>query len=386
MRNFSLGYRSKVIFIIMGSVIVFASLLYSNYIKEQLAIKEMNETNLWAQAYNMKVLDRYYNYEESQIIINILNNIPAVPTIMTDEYLNVIESVLIDEKVLHDPVKLRRKLEEMSNSGQSPIKIRDPDGTISYVFYGNSTLLQTILYFSYIQLIVIAIFIVFAFITFRTSKHDEQNRVWIGLAKETAHQLGTPTSSLLGWIEYLKTQPIDQSAVEEMGKDVSRLIKVADRFSKIGSTTQLVPRNICEVVASTINYFQSRIPKNVSLEFDPKSTVPLQGMINDALFEWVIENLLKNALDALQGKGTITVNIEARDKWIDVDVKDTGKGMPRNSFKRIFEPGFTTKTRGWGLGLSLSKRIIEEYHHGKIFVKESEIDKGTTIRAMIKRL
>ena len=197
---------------------------------------------------------------------------------------------------------------------------------------------------------VITAFILLGFIAFRSSKHDEQNRVWIGLAKETAHQLGTPTSSLLGWIEYLRSQDVDQSAVEEMNKDLTHLMKIVDRFSKIGSETPLTPANI-----------------------------------NAALFEWVVENLMKNSLDALQGHGSIDVRISSDDKNVMIDVKDTGKGIPKGNWKRIFEPGFTTKTRGWGLGLSLSRRIVEEYHQGKIAVIDSEIGKGTTIRITLKR-
>ena len=385
MRKLSLGYRSKLIFIAMGSIIVLASLLYANYIKNQIAHKEKKEIQLWLMAYNSLQWGDYYSFNR-ELINFVQNDVLSIPYITINEYNQVIDSHLIDPKILENPKKLRRKLEQMSGGDHPPLERIMPDGSMLLVFYDDSTLLKSILYYSYIQLAVIAIFVGFAFITFRSSKHDEQNRVWIGLAKETAHQLGTPTSSLLGWIEYLKDQPIDQTAVEEMSKDVTRLIKVANRFSKIGSSTQLMPRNIYDVVASMVSYFRSRIPKNVTLDFDQHATMPVQGLINDSLFEWVIENLLKNALDALQGQGNIAVCISAGDKWISIEVKDTGKGMSRSNFKRIFEPGFTTKTRGWGLGLSLSKRIIEEYHHGKIFVKESEVNKGTTIRVMIKRL
>ena len=206
------------------------------------------------------------------------------------------------------------------------------------------------------------------------------------LAKETAHQLGTPISSLLGWIEYLKTQHIDPSVVEEMNKDLTRLMKVADRFSKIGSETVLSPANVNEVVGSSVMYFRTRIPRNVTLSYNGLAIAPVQAMINGALFEWVVENLLKNSLDALQGQGEIDVRISDDLEWVYIDVKDTGKGIPKSNFKRIFEPGFTTKTRGWGLGLSLSRRIIEEYHKGRIYVVDSEPGRGTTIRIALKRL
>lgn len=260
------------------------------------------------------------------------------------------------------------------------------NGSRFYIFYGNSRLQKTLTVFPFVQLAVIVIFIGFGFLTFRSSQEDEQNKVWIGLAKETAHQLGTPISSLLGWIEYLKTQHIDPSVVEEMNKDLTRLMKVADRFSKIGSETVLSPANVNEVVGSSVMYFRTRIPRNVTLSYNGLAIAPVQAMINGALFEWVVENLLKNSLDALQGQGEIDVRISDDLEWVYIDVKDTGKGIPKSNFKRIFEPGFTTKTRGWGLGLSLSRRIIEEYHKGRIYVVDSEPGRGTTIRIALKRL
>lgn len=204
------------------------------------------------------------------------------------------------------------------------------------------------------------------------------------MAKETAHQLGTPISSLLGWLEYLRSQEIDPSVVDEMQKDLTRLMKVADRFSKIGSETELSPANINEVVGNCVLYFRTRVPRNVSLTYNGLAMAPMEAMINSALFEWVVENLLKNALDALQGQGSIDVHISEKDSWVYVDVKDTGKGIAKSNIKRIFDPGFTTKTRGWGLGLSLSKRIVEEYHNGKIGVLTSEVGKGTTIRIAVQ--
>ena len=235
------------------------------------------------------------------------------------------------------------------------------------------------------QLIIIIVFAVLVYLAFSSIKQNEQNRVWVGLAKETAHQLGTPTSSLLGWVEYLRSQPVDQMAVEEMSKDLTHLMKVVDRFSKIGSETQLSSVNINEVVGDVIIYFNRRIPRNVMLNYNGLAMAPIRASINDALFEWVIENLLKNSLDALQGHGDITVNISEDDKFVYVDVTDTGKGIPKGNWTRIFEPGFTTKTRGWGLGLSLSRRIIEEYHKGKIGVLHSELGSGTTIRITLNR-
>ncbi|MEF9950556.1 MAG: ATP-binding protein, partial [Mucinivorans sp.] len=238
----------------------------------------------------------------------------------------------------------------------------------------------------YIQLGLIAVFITFVFFIFSSSKQSEQNRVWVGMAKETAHQLGTPTSSLMGWIEYLRDQPLPPDIVNDIERDVVRLGKVVDRFSKIGSDTNLSPHNIQQIVTSTVQYFQTRIPRAVTINYQVCADEPYQAQVNEALFEWVLENLMKNALDAMAGKGEITVRLSNKDKTLRIDIKDTGKGIPKSSWRKIFHPGFTTKTRGWGLGLSLSRRIIEEYHKGKIFVLRSEIDRGTTMRVVLRRL
>ena len=216
-------------------------------------------------------------------------------------------------------------------------------------------------------------------------KQGEQSRVWVGLAKETAHQLGTPTSSLLGWIEYLREQPVDQMAVDEMQKDLTHLMKIVDRFSKIGSETPLTAESLNEVVGNSVMYFRKRIPRNVTLDYNGLAIDTVKAKINVTLFEWVVENLMKNALDALQGYGSITVTIGSDKRHAWVEVSDTGKGIQKSKWKRIFEPGFTTKTRGWGLGLSLSRRNIEEYHKGKIAVGYSELGKGTTFRITLKK-
>ena len=236
------------------------------------------------------------------------------------------------------------------------------------------------------QWLIIFIFILFTYIALQSTKQDEQNRVWIGLAKETAHQLGTPTSSLLGWIEYLRTQEVDPSVVDEMNKDLLHLMKIVDRFSKIGSETVLTPMSVNEVVGETVMYFRNRVPRNVTLSYNGLAMAPVKANLNVALFEWVVENLLKNALDAMQGHGEIDVNLSSNDKSVIIEVRDTGKGIAKGNWNRIFDPGFTTKTRGWGLGLSLSRRIVEDYHHGKIVVAKSEIGRGTTFRITLKRL
>ena len=323
---------------------------------------------------------------QDPFVADIMSNGNNIPFIITNENLEVINSHLIPEKIINHPGRLRKQIDKFSvDNPPIPVKFVWSSQHYHIIFYGKSALLKSLYYFPYVQLLVITAFIALGFIAFRSSKHDEQNRVWIGLAKETAHQLGTPTSSLLGWIEYLRSQDVDQTAVEEMNKDLTHLMKIVDRFSKIGSETPLTPANINEVVGESVMYFRKRIPRNVTLDYNGLAIAPVQANINAALFEWVVENLMKNSLDALQGHGAIDVRISSDDRSVMIDVKDTGKGIPKSNWKRIFEPGFTTKTRGWGLGLSLSRRIVEEYHQGKIAVIDSEIGKGTTIRITLKR-
>ena len=375
------SFRNRVVIIILGFIIGTSSLLFTNNMARQLREKEQNEVKLWSFA--MSKMGEMG--PENQVLRQIINANTNIPFVITTGTLDVVTSHLIPERILTNPALLRQKCVEMAAINQY-WEIKTWSNDTYYLFYGESNLLRTLVYFPYIQLAIICIFAMFGYITFRSSKQDEQNRVWIGLAKETAHQLGTPTSSLFGWIEYLRTQPIDQTAVEEMNKEVVRLTKVVDRFSKIGSTTSLSEGVINEIVGGSVLYFRTRVPRNVTINYNGLAMAQLKALVNEALFEWVIENLLKNALDALSGVGSIDVKLSSDNDWIYIDVKDTGKGMPKSNFKRIFEPGFTTKTRGWGLGLSLSKRIIEGYHNGRIFVLNSEIDQGTTIRIMLKKL
>ncbi len=372
--------RSQVWIVALGLVIGLTSLFFTNHMARMLRDKEKNEVAMWSYAMSrLGEMDA-----QDPLLTRIISTNNNIPFIITDGNLRVESYHLIPERIINHPDLCRNKIEQLS--GQNPpLEIRRWDGSVSYIFYGSSWLLNMLLYFPFIQLSVIAIFFVFGFMALRSTKHDEQNRVWIGLAKETAHQLGTPTSSLLGWIEYLRNQPIDQSAVEEMNKDLTRLLKVVDRFSKIGSETILAKANVNEIIGSSVLYFRTRIPRNVTLSYNGLAIAPLSAMVNEALFEWVVENLLKNALDALQGKGDIDVRISDDADHVFIDVSDTGKGIPKASHKRVFEPGYTTKTRGWGLGLSLSRRIIEEYHNGKIGVLESEPGKGTTMRITLKK-
>ena len=382
------SFRNRVAVIVVGVVLGCTSLLYTNNMARKLKEKEQHDVALWAHA--MERVNRDVQGGTIQVqdpmVEDLISNNNNIPFIITDQDLNVISSHLIPDKIIDHPDRLRKQIDRFTEENPPRI-VRfwwNPDH-YHIIFYGKSALLKSLYYFPYVQILVIIAFIALGYIAFRSSKHDEQNRVWIGLAQETAHQLGTPTSSLLGWIEFLRTQPVDQSAVEEMNKDLAHLMKITDRFSKIGSETPLTPANINETVGESVMYFRKRIPRNVTLDYNGLAIAPVQADINAALFEWVVENLLKNSLDALQGHGAIAVRISSDEQHVMIDVKDTGKGIAKNNWKRIFEPGFTTKTRGWGLGLSLSRRIVEEYHKGKIAVVDSEIGKGTTIRITLKR-
>ena len=381
------SFRNRMLLIAVGILLGTLSLLYTNNMARRLREKEQHDVSLWAHAMERVNRDVMGGAMEDPLVADIMSNGNNIPFIMTNENLEVIRYHLIPEKVIDHPDRLRRAIERLrAENTPIPVQFWWSKNHYHIIFYGRSALLKSLYYFPYVQLLVITAFILLGFVAFRSAKHDEQNRVWIGLAKETAHQLGTPTSSLLGWVEYLRAQEVDPDAVNEMQKDLAHLMKIVDRFSKIGSETPLTPANINEVVGESVMYFRKRIPRNVTLDYNGLAIAPVRASINTALFEWVVENLMKNSLDALQGHGAIDVHISSDDKHVMVDVKDTGKGIPKGNWKRIFEPGFTTKTRGWGLGLSLSRRIVEEYHDGRIAVVDSEIGKGTTIRITLKRL
>ena len=375
----------RTILLVLGALIVSASLYITYQMAESLSIKERHDVELWAAAMERVNREAMGDYMSDPLVSSIINNRNNIPFIITDESLRVVSYHLIPEEVIKDTEKLHTILDRMA-SHNTPIIVRFwwTAEHNHIIFYGRSTTLVMLYFFPFVQMIVIIAFVVLLFVAFRSSKQDEQNRVWIGLAKETAHQLGTPTSSLLGWIEYLKDQNVDPMAVEEMEKDLSHLRKIVDRFSKIGSDTPLAIANVNEIVGDCAIYFRKRIPRNVTLDYNGFTTEIVYSMLNSALFEWVVENLLKNSLDALQGHGQISVRVWATESHVMIDVTDTGKGIAKGNWKRIFEPGFTTKTRGWGLGLSLSRRVVEEYHRGKIAVVDSVMGKGTTIRITLK--
>ena len=398
----SITLRNHATLIVVGLVLAAISVVYTWRMSvgmrqkqeaaiEQLREDERNAVEMWEDIMRSTNIGGQMVYNPE--LLHELAEHTNVPLVIADERLNVWVTNL-PEKITSDPELLRQEIMLMSQNNK-PISVTYGvmKQTVVTIYYGttdyanlvSSKHSKALALFPYMQLGIIIIFAIFAYIAFASAKQSEHNRVWVGLAKETAHQLGTPTSSLLGWIEYLRSQPVDQQAVDEMGKDLAHLMKIVDRFSKIGSETQLSPANINEVVGDTVMYFRRRVPRNVTLTYNGLAMAPIRVSLNAALFEWVIENLLKNSLDALQGQGSIEVVVGESGNTVFVEVSDTGKGIAKSSWTRIFEPGFTTKTRGWGLGLSLSRRIIEEYHAGKIAVVRSEIGKGTTIRVILER-
>ena len=309
-------------------------------------------------------------------------NSASVPVIITDStQINVIAAGNIDSSIIAAPFKVNARLEKMREEND-PIVLEWLDHGKCYVFYEESSVLKQLRLFPYIQYSIIFVFLLIAYLLFSVTKRSEENRVWVGMSKETAHQLGTPISSLMAWTELLKEMPVDPSIPQEIGKDVHRLETIAQRFSKIGSVPVLEQTDIVPIIENFTNYLQTRISSMVHIHFE-KPDHPIVLPLNQQLFEWVIENLCKNSADAMNGKGDITISITEEKNKVYIDITDTGKGIPPKMQKRIFSPGYTSKSRGWGLGLTLAKRIIQNYHRGKLFVKSSVIDQGTTMRIQL---
>lgn len=319
-------------------------------------------------------------------ISEVLSNSASTPVIYTTHSKDsVLAHGHISEEILKNPALLQATIEEMS-AENPPIEVDLGNGETYFIFYSDSSLLNQLQSYPFIQFFVIGLFILIGYWLFSTSRKSEQNQVWVGMSKETAHQLGTPLSSLMGWIEVLKSMGIEDSITDEMDKDIQRLNVVTDRFSKIGAKPNLKEENVVELIENFISYLKTRSGKKVVFNVDYYKNDNYKSLISSPLFSWVIENLCKNAIDAMGGVGSITINIIQREKTIVIDITDTGKGIPNSKWKTVFQPGYTSKQRGWGLGLSLSKRIIENYHEGKIFVKHSEPGKGTTFRIILKSI
>ena len=349
-----------------------------------MAREERKSVELWAEA-TQKLASADINSNQDITFLNdiIIRN-TSIPIIITDSLDEIGDSRNISFSDVNKERILLRKLREMKEDNE-PITISISETQKQYLYYGDSVLLENLKYYPVVQFSVIFLFILVAYLAFNSSRNSEQNQVWVGMSKETAHQLGTPISSLMAWVELLKMQNIDENLIQEFEKDTERLQKITERFSKIGAIPELIRTDVAETIRSTIEYLKTRSSGKVKFILDFDQDKRYEAPLNSSLFSWVIENLCKNAIDAMNNAGTIQVSIFEKVDQLFIEVSDTGKGISKAYFKTVFQPGFTTKKRGWGLGLSLAKRIVENYHKGKIFLKQSEINKGTTFRIVLHK-
>lgn len=372
----------KIVLLLVALVIGSVSLYYTSQVVHNIEKQEKKKMLLWARA--TRDLSSNTDLEQNQeFLLDILRENDNIPVILTDDNLQILSYLNIDPEQAEKPGYLERQLVVMRQQHE-PILIEPIEGIRQYIFFKDSDLLYQLRYYPYFQLVVISIFLLVSYLAFSVSRRYEQDFLWVGMAKETAHQLGTPISSLMAWQEYLKstTSEEDQEMVTEIGKDIERLQTITERFSKIGSVPVLEPVDMREVIERGMGYMRKRASEKVVFQIETGDQ-PVMVALNAPLFDWVIENLTKNALDAMSGAGTIRLQLSTAQKMAVIDFTDTGKGIPTNQFQAIFKPGITTRKRGWGLGLTLVKRIIEKYHDGKIFVKWSEQGKGTTFRIQL---
>lgn len=367
--------KSRIWLIIFAAIIIGISLIFINKLASSLAKEEHRKMETWAEATRLLLNDEY-----SDFIFNIIEQNENIPVIIVDDRDRYISARNFNEPKTNVEQYYEKQIQRLKNTNP-PIEIVLDENTSQYIYYDNSNLLKMLEYFPYIQLSIIALFLMLVIWAISTDKRAEQDKLWAGLSKETAHQLGTPISSLMAWNEILKTKiGEDDIIISEINKDIERLKIITERFSKIGSIPELSQQNISVITEQAVNYMLNRTSKKITYSVEDSSTEHT-CLISTPLFEWVIENLCKNAIDAMEGKeGNIDFELFNQEDTLIIEITDSGRGIERNKFKSIFEPGYTTKQRGWGLGLSLAKRIIEEYHNGKIFVKSSELGLGTTFR------
>jgi len=375
--------RWKLYLFLLAAIIGIGSLLYTNRLVKILANEEKKKVELWAEA-TRQLADISLTGQDFGFPLTVVQYNTTIPVILVDQDENIIVKRNLDSLKMENPEYVKRQLIKMKDENP-PIEVDLGDGLVNYVYFRNSTLLTKLTYYPYIQLGVILLFILVAYFAFSASRKAEQNQVWVGLSKETAHQLGTPTSSMMGWVELLKEKHSDKKLVSELEKDAGRLEQITERFSKVGSKPILHDENIMDILKDSVDYMRSRTSEKIKMSLEPDFDNILIP-INRVLFQWVVENLCKNAMDAMNGSGTLRITSKIQGKQVLIDFQDSGKGIPKNRQKTIFKPGYTTKQRGWGLGLSLAKRIVETYHRGKIFVLQSDIGKGTTIRIVLNML
>ena len=372
--------------IIAASFLIVVLILWNTYYLFQIFKKEERiKMELWADS--QVALNNANENTDIEIPFKIISNNTTIPIILTENKNgkdSIVKQANISEELTNDKAALNRLMESMKKEN-APISMEITKNHFQYIYYGNSTLLNILKYYPIAFALVIVLFGAIVYNFYRATKMGAQNRLWAGMAKETAHQIGTPLSSLLGWIEIMRVDDVDPVTIAEVEKDVQRLQTIAERFSKIGSEPVLQEMDIVAETERSFEYLKSRASKQVEFSFTaPTHSIPV--MLNPELHSWTIENLVKNAIDAMKGKGKLDVIIDEKDKFVKIKVCDSGKGIPKTQFRKVFEPGFTTKKRGWGLVLSLTRRIVEEYHKGKIKVLSSEIGKGTTMQASFKRV
>ncbi len=370
--------RLKMILVLVGLVFVLMPLFYSHYLADKLSSLELKKITLFEKT--LVEITNTANLHEGE---DVSYELDMLYTIIQDLQLVVINrNQAVDLYNYPEGTDTTRLIQKLKDSGPPPLV--SEDYTIYYEYPFTLTLLS---YFPIVQFFLLMVYAAIGYAVFNASRREEQNRIWVGMAKETAHQLGTPISGIIGWIEALKAEEkADPETILEMERDVEKLQLVADRFSKIGSKPELVPTDLYPVLANSLSYIKARAPRDVQFQLDPPENPGIKAEINVNLFSWVIENVLRNALDAIGREGSIQIAISLEGPWATLELKDTGKGIPASQWKDIFKPGFTTKKRGWGLGLSLSRRIIENYHRGKIFVKSSEMGKGTNLAIQLPRI
>lgn len=368
----------------MAILIGAASFQYTNWLSKNMAAEEHRSVALWAEATRLLSSPSADQSGNMAFLLNILESNTGIPIILTDSLRHIITTANIRFKPHKKEQILQVELRKMMRENE-PIEIVVSDTEKQYIYYRDSRILQNLKYYPLVQFTVISLFVFLAYWSFNISKKAEQNQVWVGMSKETAHQLGTPISSLMAWVELLRAQNIGPELIEEFEKDINRLEKITERFSKIGSKPELQIEDLRKTVVSTVTYLQTRSSSKVHFQMEFPDDKAFITPHNPALISWVIENLSKNAIDAMGNSGKITLSLRETESQIQLDVADNGKGIAKSQFKTIFEPGFTTKKRGWGLGLSLAKRIVENYHQGKIFIKQSELGKGTTFRILLHR-
>ncbi|MCA1966347.1 MAG: HAMP domain-containing histidine kinase [Flavobacterium sp.] len=368
-------------FIIVASFFIVILILWNTYNFFQIfKNEERAKMEFWASA--QKTLANANEFTDIELPFQIIQNNTTIPMIVTDSKDSIISHNNIEDAIANDTAALKKYFNSIKNDNQ-PIKMQLSEKSYQLVYYGNSPLLNKLKYYPVALLLIIILFGAVVYNFYRATKMATQNKLWAGMAKETAHQIGTPLSSLIGWLEILKLDNVEESTIVEIEKDITRLQTITDRFSKIGSEPVLEKRDIIEDTKNTVDYLQTRVSQQVNFYFKAPQH-PVFVEINPALHSWTIENLVKNAIDAMKGKGSLNIVISELEDMVKISISDTGKGIPKNQFTKVFEPGFTTKKRGWGLGLSLTKRIVQEYHKGKIKVVHSEIGKGTTMQISYK--